>query len=109
MTELAVSVWDAFDGIIQSAGICLSLEMEDAVQLQADKEKIRRALINLIDNAIKYNLGEECEIRFSLSKGDNRVQMKISNTGRVIPEDDLRQVFKQFYRVEKSRSIALGG
>jgi signal transduction histidine kinase len=35
--------------------------------------------------------------------------MKISNTGQAIPKDELSHVFNQFYRVEKSRSVVLGG
>ncbi len=109
LTELATSVFEDFEEIIQATSICLSLDMKDTIHLPADKEMMRRVLINLIDNAIKYTLKENGEIRFSLSKIDTTVEMKISNTALVIPRDELGQVFNQFYRVEKSRSTALGG
>ncbi len=109
LVELSTSVFEEFNEIIEGAGIRLSLDMEDAVPLLADKEKIQRLLINLIDNGIKYNLRENGEIQFSLSKTENRVEIKISNTGKEIPQDELERVFNQFYRVEKSRSTALGG
>lgn len=109
LTELATSVLEEFDESIWAAGIRLSLNMEESVLLSADKEKIRRVLINLIDNAIKYNLAQDGEIRFSLSRTGNRVQLEISNTGQEIPKGELSRVFKQFYRVEKSRATGLGG
>jgi signal transduction histidine kinase len=109
LTELATSVFEEFDEIIQDAGIHLSLEMKETIHLPADKEKIRRVLINLIDNAIKYTLKENGQIRFSLGRIDTNVKMEISNTAQAIPENELGQVFNQFYRVEKSRSTALGG
>jgi signal transduction histidine kinase len=109
LTKLVVSVFGEFAEIIQAASIYLSLDIGEDVLLRADREKMRRMLINLIDNSIKYNLDREGEIRFSLSKRDNEVQMDISNTGQTIPGDELQKVFNQFYRVEKSRSTALGG
>jgi len=109
LTELARSVFKEFNEIIQSAGIRLLLDMEDAIRLPVDTEKMRRVLINLIDNAIKYNIETDGEIRFSLRRQDNSIRMEMSNTGKTIPEDALKQLFSQFYRVEKSRSTALGG
>ena len=109
LTELAASIFEEFDEIIQAAGIRLSLDMANTVHLPADREKIRRVLINLIDNGIKYTLEENGEIRFSLRKTGTGVEMKLSNTAQAIPKEELEQVFNQFYRVEKSRSTALGG
>lgn len=109
LTELAASVLEEFGEIIQAADIRLLLNLEENVQLAADKEKIRRVLINLIDNAIKYNLACDGEIQFSLSRKANKVLLEISNTGQGIPEGELGRVFNQFYRVEKSRSTSLGG
>ncbi len=109
LSELAASIFEEFDEIFQAAGIRLSLDMADAVHLPVDREKIQRVLINLIDNSIKYTLEENGEIRFSLRKTGTGVEMILSNTAERIPQKELEQVFNQFYRVEKSRSTALGG
>ncbi len=109
LTKLATSIFHEFDDIIKTAGIQLSLNMEKAVQLPGDKEKLRRMLINLIDNAIKYTHEKDGEIRFSLRKTGGNVQVQVFNTGQKIPENELKSVFNQFYRVEKSRSTDLGG
>ncbi|SDO59178.1 sensor histidine kinase [Desulforhopalus singaporensis] len=109
LSELTSSIFEEFQDIIQNRDINLSLDITDNVHLLADKEKIRRVLINLIDNAIKYNLKEKGEILFSLHRKNDFIVMNISNTGQTIPEDELEAVFDQFHRVEKSRSKALGG
>jgi len=109
LTALANSLLLEFDDIFKAASIQLNVDIEENVSLLADEEKLRRVLINLIDNAIKYNGGHSPEIHFLLHKKDNFITMEISNTGPGIPADQLSLVFNQFYRVEKSRATAHGG
>jgi signal transduction histidine kinase len=79
------------------------------ITLLADPEKILRLVINLIDNAIKYNYAEEGVIRVTTERAQDQVVMVIANTSQDIPAEDLPRIFDQFYRVEKSRSQAFGG
>lgn len=109
MSMLASQILSEFKEIIEVSSIKLTTEIESGLFLQADKEKLRRVLINLIDNAIKYNSDKNKEIRFHLWKEDKSVRIEVYNTGQGIPEEDLLRVFNQFYRVEKSRSSTLGG
>ena len=109
ISRLALSVLQDFQKNIEISGIKLTTDIQNGVHLQGDKEKIRRILINVIDNAIKYNSGEKKEIRFHLATESNQVHMEIYNTGPGIPAGDLHHVFKQFYRTEPSRTTALGG
>jgi signal transduction histidine kinase len=109
LTELATSVLLEYNEIIHTASIQLTADMQKNIQLQADEEKLRRMLINLVDNAIKYNSGKNKEIRFHLASENDHICIEIYNTGQGIPAEDLNQVFNQFFRVEKSRSTALGG
>ncbi|HHD64007.1 MAG TPA: HAMP domain-containing histidine kinase [Desulfobulbaceae bacterium] len=109
MTRLVSAVLSEFKEIIQTAKIQLVVDIEDSVFLHGDEEKLRRILINLIDNAIKYNYEENGEIQLSLRKKTEEVQVNIYNKGQGIPADELHKVFNQFYRVEKSRSTIFGG
>lgn len=69
----------------------------------ADYMRIRQVLQNLISNAIKYNkVGGK--IKVNISDQNDRVEVKVSDTGVGIPEEDLSQIFKRFYRVDKSRT-----
>jgi signal transduction histidine kinase len=109
LSALAASVLHEFDETVDAAAIQLAVDIQKDVLLQADKEQLRRVLINLLDNAIKYNSGPEKEIRLSLFTENDHINIKIYNTGQGIPAEDLKKVFNQFYRVEKSRATALGG
>ena len=109
LSRLATSVVEEYKEIIQDLAIQLTVDIQQDVQLQADEEKLRRILINLIDNAIKYNSGPDQRIRFCLATDNDHIRIEVYNTSRGIPAEDLKRVFNQFYRVEKSRAAALGG
>ena len=69
----------------------------------ADYMRIRQVLQNLISNAIKYNkVGGE--IKVTINDHSESVEVKVTDTGVGIPEDDLSQIFKRFYRVDRSRT-----
>ena len=101
-------VLDDYREILQAKNITVETAIE-APSLIGDPEKILRLLINLIDNAIKYNSATEGAIRVTTSRSDGQVILTIANTGPEIPAQDLPKIFDQFYRVEKSRSQTFGG
>ncbi len=71
--------------------------------------RLEQALVNLLDNAIKFNKpGGEARIDASVL-ADGRVCISVSDTGRGIPSDDLPRIFERFYRVDKARSREVGG
>lgn len=97
-----------FEELLAARKIEVTAQLEQ-VTIHADQEKISRVIINLLDNAIKYNLPSGGKIAISLNKEKEWVILVITNTGTPIPEDSLPHVFDQFYRVEKSRSTEFGG
>ncbi len=109
LSHLTGSVLSEFEDIFLAADIHIEHAIEQSAQVPGDREKIRRMLINLLDNAVKYNDKENGKIRVTLNTTNDNVKLEISNTGPGIPTDDLKRVFNQFYRVEKSRATALGG
>ncbi|MCX5870687.1 MAG: sensor histidine kinase [Deltaproteobacteria bacterium] len=60
------------------------------------------------DNAIQCNV-ENGQIKFVAAQKNNGIFVSVYNTGPGVAEDDLGNVFEQFYRVEKSRSLQYGG
>ncbi len=66
---------------------------------------LRRALANLIDNAVKY--GDRA--RVDLNESDERVTIRIDDEGPGIPEGEMEKVFEPFYRLEQSRNRETGG
>ena len=63
---------------------------------------------NLCDNAVKYNK-EKGKVYVTLKKQDKRVVLSVKDTGIGIPYEDQPRIFERFYRVDKSRSKAVGG
>jgi two-component system phosphate regulon sensor histidine kinase PhoR len=67
---------------------------------------------NLIDNAYKYSNPERKILRITIQRIKNRIELKFSDQGIGIPEKDIRNVFKKFYRVQnqynQQGSVGLG-
>ena len=74
----------------------------DYFNLNADKEKIRRVFLNLIDNAIKYT-DENGSIIIETSKEEKMGRISIKDTGIGIAPEDIPYVLNRFYQADKSR------
>ena len=88
-------------------GISVSMEGEPSY-VYGNRELLESIIHNLCDNAIKYNR-ENGSVRVSVTNDDKNVFLKVSDTGIGIAEKDQEQIFERFYRVDKSRSKAVGG
>ena len=75
--------------------------------ITANKRMVYEVLLNLIDNAIKYNKPNG-SVRVSLSQKDKTV-IEVTDTGIGIPKDAQSRVFERFFRVDSSRSKQTGG
>ncbi|MCK4828924.1 ATP-binding protein, partial [bacterium] len=73
-----------------------------------DETRIKQVLLNLIDNAIKYN-HLNGEISIFAQEVNNFIKIDLADTGIGIPNKDLPRLFERFYRVDKARSRELGG
>ena len=78
------------------------------IKVFADKDKIRQVLVNLIENAIKYNK-KGGTVTIDLYDEPNQVNITVSDTGIGIPEEHQIRIFERFYRVDKNRSREIGG
>jgi two-component system phosphate regulon sensor histidine kinase PhoR len=80
----------------------------DDMRVMGDRLKIEHALINIIDNAVKYT-PEGGEINVLIRDKGERKDISVSDTGIGIPVEHLGRVFERFYRVDKARSRRVGG
>ena len=85
-----------------------SIDEDSEVFVEADKEKIRQVLINLIENSIKYG-NEGGRTKVSFYDMDENVLVEISDNGIGVDAKDIPRLFERFYRVDKSRSRNQGG
>jgi two-component system sensor histidine kinase VicK len=87
----------------------LSVEVNGEIPgINADKDRIEQVIVNIVNNAIKYT-PDNGKIVVTLSKDDQYVVIKVTDSGMGIPKEDLPRLFERFYRVDKARSRAMGG
>ena len=82
--------------------------VKEAPQVLADRGRLEQVLINLLDNAIKYN-PEKGSITVSAADAGNMVKIAVTDSGLGIPPKDLPRIFERFYRVDTARSREQGG
>lgn len=109
LAALVERVLDDYADVIAEKQICIQNQMNHPCPVIGDPEKLFRLFVNLIDNAIRYNLPAGGIIKIRVERSKTEVCIEILNSGFEIPEQDIPRLFEQFYRVEKSRSQALGG
>ncbi len=78
------------------------------VLVLADELYLRRVLLNLLDNAVKYNI-ESGLLAISLTKSETMAIFRIANTGPGITKEHEKRVFERFYRADPSRSSETSG
>ncbi len=76
--------------------------------LLGDADGMERLLVNLLDNAIKYNRPDG-KVRVGLSRSDGEAVLEVSDTGIGIPPESIPRIFERFYRVDKGRAREEGG
>jgi two-component system, OmpR family, osmolarity sensor histidine kinase EnvZ len=87
----------------------ISQELIPRVYMNGRKNLIQRAFNNIIDNSIKY----ANKIKLGLSKKNNNIIVTIDDDGVGVPENEYQNIFKPFYKLDKSRgdsksSVGLG-
>jgi two-component system, OmpR family, phosphate regulon sensor histidine kinase PhoR len=94
----------------ESRGVTISLaHMREDVQVFGDKERLKQVLMNLIENAVKYNSPDGTVTLACAPVDTQTVRISVSDTGIGIAPEHLDRVFERFYRVDKERSHQAGG
>jgi two-component system phosphate regulon sensor histidine kinase PhoR len=88
--------------------IRIAIEADPKLKLDMDSDLIEQALVNLLDNAIKYSPANST-ITIGAHKNDPTAQIWIEDQGIGIAQKHLARLFERFYRVDKARSRNMGG
>ena len=75
----------------------------DELDVTADEDLLSQVWINLIHNAVKFT-PQAGSVKVTLSPRGNQAEVRISDTGIGIPEEDLPRIFERFYKADKSRT-----
>ena len=117
--KLAISEFDITEAIrlciisaeqkIESKNLELDVWFEsDVMNVLADADAIKRVIINLLDNAIKFSY-EDTTISIKAFERNKRINIEIANYGIGISEKDLPHIFDRFYKSDKSRGREKAG
>lgn len=88
--------------------IRIHAEFSEKTRIPADASLLEQAVLNILDNAIKYS-NEGTGIRVTTEETEDDVRIHVQDRGIGIPAADLPHIFERFYRVDKGRSRAAGG
>ncbi|MFC5649486.1 ATP-binding protein [Paenibacillus solisilvae] len=113
-TDLAAYLHDCVEELRlepRMAGISVMFKFagDGPVQVTADREKLRRVVMNIINNSLKYMDKAQKELRIELIDGQEEATVSIQDNGSGIEGAALPHIFERFYRAEPSRSTATGG
>lgn len=95
--------------------IQLEMHVDEQMVIEADEDRLRQILINLLSNGIKYTPeGGKVKvivepIEANAAADDEKIRIIVSDNGIGIPKKDLSRIFERFYRVDKARSRMSGG
>lgn len=103
LTKEVRELFDFFEALAEEKHVRLVLEGQSP-PIRGDRAMLRRAISNLLSNAIRHTATEESvRIRLGLS-AENRVFLSVQNPGTTIPAEHLPKIFERFYRVDPSRT-----
>ena len=110
LAELAGEVVEGLEHVAREHGVALAARVPAGLPpLLGDRERIRQVLVNLAENAIKYNEpGGHVEIA-ARERETGAVRVAVVDDGIGIPEGAIDRLTERFFRVDKSRSRGQGG
>lgn len=108
INEILETVLRTLSPVAEKRHIELVLETFRPIMMELDRVKISQAMINLVENAIKYNR-DEGFVHVSINSDSNFCYIRVEDGGIGIPKENLEQIFERFYRVDISHSKEIEG
>lgn len=107
LSILVKEILASLDFLVKEKNLRLSINIDREISVSVDKELIKKVIINIATNAIRYSpQGEFIEVTL---ENKDRPKLVVKNCGVFIEESDLKEIFNAFYRVDKSRNKNTGG
>jgi two-component system phosphate regulon sensor histidine kinase PhoR len=107
--EFIRAVAAEMEPIAARRGIGIAVDVAGGTkQVYGDRDRLKQVLLNLIDNAVKYNR-EGGGVRVRLAPSGNAVRIAVEDDGVGISPEHIDRIFERFYRVDKERSRDAGG
>ena len=93
-----------FEPLYFEQGLEIRSQIEEWITVHGNQSHLRQVTEILLDNAMKYSTSPAL-VELKLQRQGRRCLLSVSNPGQPISPEDLRNIFKRFYRVDKARSM----
>ncbi len=103
LPQLVEQVWANLRPLAEQRGVHLQLMHPEALSVQGDASRLHRALLNLIDNALRYS-PDGAAVEVALSSRGGWCQLSVRDHGPGLSRDDLQHMFERFYRGDPARA-----
>lgn len=104
LSKIVLDTAISFEGVFVEKGLTVESSVEPGIVVSGNGQALQQLIDILLDNAHKYSCpGGETTVRL-YSSGHGKCQLKVSNPGKEIPQEDLKKIFDRFYRMDKARS-----
>lgn len=107
VSAVVADVAELYGPVAEDEGILVETAIAEGVHLHANRELIGQAMVNLLENAVKYARPEgegQGRIMVGLRRTGDRVLIEVADNGPGIPLEERTRVLQRFVRLEKSRS-----
>lgn len=108
LAQLVEEVYGQARVLADAQAIALHLGPMESVSIQGDPERLRRLLLNLVNNGIKYT-PPGGRVTLSLQRDGGLASLRVSDTGIGLSKEERELVFQRFYRAAEARSRGEGG
>ncbi len=104
LSRLAMDMALSFEGVFLEKGLLLESRVEPGIVVHGSDQALRQVTDILLDNAQKYSAPGGVTTLSLCSVGQGRCQLRVADPGPEIPAEELRNIFRRFYRLDKARS-----
>jgi two-component system phosphate regulon sensor histidine kinase PhoR len=108
INEVVKEVYELMKHTANSKGIEMTLRTSEVANIIGDRDRLKQAIINLVDNSIKYS-ESGAQISIVTSFDENKCVIIVEDTGVGMSKEHLSRIFERFYRIDKARSRTQGG
>ena len=108
LAEIVRDVAADADFEAQAKGKCVEVSTADSVAVMGSENLLRSAVENVLRNAVRYT-ADRTVVDVSLTSNDGHAVLRISDHGGGVPEDEMENLFRPFYRVGEARERKTGG
>ncbi len=107
LSAVVTDVAELYEPLVEDKGMELVTEIAPDIRFKGNRELLGQALVNLIENAVKYyepEAGKTGRIRVGLHSAGGRITIEVGDNGPGISVEDRGRVVERFVRLEKSRT-----